>query len=107
VSKGAARLGQQAEGGPFIDHFDDELSPLVAAGRRSDDRWDAGARPLHEGIGSPEGDSACQGPRTGSHGMTIVAAPHDPLPVLLSDNLADVVRHTTIAPTEGPPAFTP
>jgi len=46
---------------------------------------------LHRGESSSEGNCACQGSWTCSNSMTIVAALYDPLAILLTDNLADVV----------------
>jgi len=83
----------QAEGGSFSSIIS-AASDRVRRGRETGGQTTdgtAGIRRLHESVGSPEGDSTCQGPRTGPHGMTVVAAAHDPLPVLLSDDLADVV----------------
>jgi hypothetical protein len=46
---------------------------------------------LHGRVSSPEGNRACQGSRPRPHSMAIIAALHDPLTILLTDDLADVV----------------
>src|SRR5579863_2466418 len=48
-------------------------------------------RGLERGVSVTEGDGAGQRSRPGSNRMTVVSAFDDPLAVLLTDNLADVV----------------
>jgi len=54
-------------------------------------RCGAGSSCSHHPIGVPERDGAGERPRAGPHRMAVIAALHDPLAVLVADNLADMV----------------
>jgi len=93
IARGGPPSDNGQAGAPLSIGSLNEPDPAFIAARADGGQTadDSGSRRLHGGVGSPEGDSACQGSRTGSHGMTVIAAPYDPMPILLSDNLADVV----------------
>lgn len=46
---------------------------------------------LERGVSLSKGDSPRQRPRAAANGMAVIAALHDPLPVLATDDFADVV----------------
>src|ERR1700751_1013782 len=77
----------------------DAHAPIADSARRwglaevisGDTSFVRNAARLHGRVSSPECNCACQGSRPCPHSMAIIAALHNPLTILLADDLADVV----------------